>query len=531
MTAWPLQLTGTRVLAGFVLRRERVRVAVWTTAVPLLVLLTAASVKGLYPTQHDLDVAARASEDNAASIAFNGPPLALDTLGGEVAFQTGSLGLVLVALMTLFTVGRQTRGEEEAGRAELVRSMAVGRHANAAAALIVAVAMNVVVGVLLTAGLIAMDLPVSGSAVFGASFCALGLVFAGATTVLAQISENTRVVHGGAGALLGLAFLLRAVGDIGDGTVSWLSPLGWVQKARPYAGERWWPLLIAAGCAVATVVVAAVLAGRRDLGAGLVAPRPGPERAAPALGRPLGLARRLQRGALLGWSCAVFLAGAAYGWVADDVEDFVSDNDTMRDIITGYGGADLTDAYLSRSLLTVALLGAGFAVQSALLPRGEETALRAEPVLATPVSRRRWVGSHLMVAMGGSVVVLVSAGLGTGVTYAAVSRDAGQIPRLLGAALAYAPALWVLAGLATALYGLLPRAVVGAWALFALCLLAGLLGEVLGLPERVTGLSPFEHVPHLPAEEFTVVPLLVLTLLAAGLTAVGQAGFRGRDVG
>ncbi|MEU4654608.1 ABC transporter permease [Streptomyces sp. NPDC023723] len=476
-------------------------------------------------------MAARASEDNAASIAFNGPTLALDTLGGEVAFQTSSLGMVLVALMTLFMVGRQTRGEEEAGRAELIRSMAVGRHANAASALFVATAMNVVVGLLLSGGLIVLDLPVTGSAVFGASFCALGLVFAGATAVFAQISENTRVVHGSAGALLGLAFLLRAVGDAGDGRASWLSPIGWAQKSRPYADERWWPLLVPVGCAVAAVVGAAALAARRDLGAGLVAPRPGPARAARSLGRPLGLAWRLQRGSLLGWSCAVFLAGVAYGWVADDVEDFVGDNDTMRDIIAGYGGADLTDAFLSRSLLTVALVGAGFAVQSALCPRGEETALRAEPVLATPVSRRRWFAGHLVVAMGGSVVVLVSAGLGTGIAYAVVSRDAGQVPRLLAAALVYAPALWVLAGLAAALYGLFPGAVVGAWALFALCLLIGLLGEVLGLSGRVTGLSPFEHVPHLPAGKSGVAPLVVLALLAAGLTAVGQAGFRGRDVG
>ncbi|WP_406258244.1 hypothetical protein OIA45_00705 [Streptomyces chartreusis] len=84
--------TGTAVLTRLIVRRERVRILIWTAAVPLLVLLTAASVKGLYPTQHDLDVAAEASEGNAAAIAFNGPAQGLDTLGGEVAFQVAPSG-------------------------------------------------------------------------------------------------------------------------------------------------------------------------------------------------------------------------------------------------------------------------------------------------------------------------------------------------------------------------------------------------------------------------------------------------------
>jgi len=357
MSAAAVELTGTGTLTRLMLRRERVRVAVWVAAIPLLVLLTAASVKGLYPTRHDLDVAARGSQGNAAAIAFNGPALALDTVGGEVAFQTGTIGLVVVALLSIFMIGRQTRGEEEAGRTELVRALPTGRHATAAAALLVVTGMNAAVAAVVTLGLLALGLPATGSIVFGVSFFDLGLVFASFTTVAAQISENTRVVHGSTGAVLGAAFVVRALGDIGDGTASWFSPIGWVQKTRPYAGERWWPLLVAVACTAASLALASALAARRDLGAGLVPPRPSPSQAAPGLGRPLGLALRLQRGSLIGWSCAVFLAGVAYGWVADDVKEFIGDNDTMRKVIASIGGADITDAYLTRSLLTVALVG------------------------------------------------------------------------------------------------------------------------------------------------------------------------------
>ncbi len=525
------ELTGTATLTRFILRRDRVRILVWVVAIVLLVVVTAASVKGLYPTQAALDEAAAVTHGNAAAIALNGPDQGLDTLGGQVAFQVGAFGLVVVALMSMFMVGRETRAEEEAGRLELVRAMAVGRHAPTAAALTVTTGMNVAVGALVTLGLLGLGLPTAGAVVLGVSFCALGLVFASVATVAAQVTENTRVVYGSTGAVLGVAFVLRAAGDIGDGTLSWFTPIGWAQKTRPFAGERWWPLLIAAGFTAGLLALAGGLAARRDVGAGLVPPRPGPRVAAPGLGRPLGLALRLQRGTLIGWSVGLFLTGAAYGWVANDVEDLVGDNDALREVIARAGGASLTDSYLSTSLLMMALIATGYAVQSALRPRGEETGLRAEPVLATRLSRGHWVASHLAVALAGSMAVLAAAGLGVGLAYGIVSNDLGQVPRLLGAALAYTPALWLLVGVTTALFGLAPRAVSAAWAVLAGFLVVGLLGEVLNLPAWANDLSPFQHTPQLPAADLTITPLAVLAATAAALITVGMAAFQRRDVG
>ena len=122
-------------------------------AILVVVISTVASVKGLYPTQADLDKAAAASEDNAAAIIFNGPPQGLDTVGGQVAFQTGTFGLILVGLMSIFMLGRATRGEEEAGRSELLRSLPIGEHALPGAALLTVTAMNVVTGALVASAL------------------------------------------------------------------------------------------------------------------------------------------------------------------------------------------------------------------------------------------------------------------------------------------------------------------------------------------------------------------------------------------
>src|SRR5439155_1487619 len=252
-------------------------------------------------SEHLDEVVRRLSELGVTSLVSHPPTLEelfLRHYGGE-------LGMVVVALMSVFMIGRLTRGDEEAGRLELVRSLPVGNHAPTFAALIVVVAMNVAVGVLSSASLLAEGLPTAGSLVLGASFAAMGLFFTAAALVVAQITENTRVVYGSSGALLGLAYVMRIIGDIGDGRVSGFSPIGLAQKTRPFAGERWWPLLPLLAAAVALIAVAFRLAVRRDHGAGLVAPRPGRSVAAPSLGHPLGLAMRLQRGALMGWGAGV----------------------------------------------------------------------------------------------------------------------------------------------------------------------------------------------------------------------------------
>jgi ABC-2 type transport system permease protein len=127
--------------------------------------------------------------------------------------------------------------------------------------------------------------------------------------------------------------------------------------------------------------------------------------------------------------------------------------------------------------------------------------------------------------------VLAVAGLSVGISDAAVTGDLEVVPEALGAALAYAPAIWVLVGLTVALIGLEPRAAAASWAFLAVCFVIGMLGQLLDLPTWVEDVSPFQHVPQLPAAEFALVPLLVLTAASAGLTAAGLVGLRHRDIG
>lgn len=524
------ELEGTAPLVRLIVRRDRLRLLLWVAGIIALVVATAASTKGLYPTQAKLDAAAKVAEDNPAALAFNGPPYALDTIGGQVAFQVGAFGLMLVGLMSLLTVGRLTRGEEDSGRLELVRSMPVGRYAPLAAGLVVVTAQCVVVGALVTVTLLLEDLPLHGSVALGASYVALGLLFMGITVVAAQVSENPRVAGGIAGAILGASFALRALGDAGSGTLSWLSPIGWAQKARPYAGEVWWPLLLCVAVGGALVWVAAVLADRRDFGAGLVRPRPGPEGAPRSLRSPLGLAVRLNRATVGWWGVSALSLGLVYGSIAESIGDFVSDDETLRDLVAAYGGENLIDAYLATSLVIVALLAAGPGLQVATRLRSEESGLRAEAMLATPTSRVGWAVSNLVVAMASTALAVVSGGLGLGLAYAVTGGGADQVPRIAVASLAYVPATWVLTALALALFGFASRWTVAAWGALAGCFVIGMFGTILDLPAWVRDLSPYQHTPSVPAADARVLPLVALTAVVAVLIALGLAAFRSRDV-
>ena len=523
-------LTGTWSLARFILRRDRVRLPVWIIGITLLVLSTAASVKSLYPTQADLDAAAQTADENAALIALNAPAYALDTLGGQAVFNVGSFGYAVMALMGMFLVGRHTRADEENGRTELFRATVLGRNAPVTAVLVVAAGAFAVLGGLITLSMLSQDLPTAGSVLYGAAMGMFGLLFACITAVTVQVTEHNRAALGLAGVALGVAYVLRAIGDVGTGTLSWLSPMGWAQAARPYAGERWWALLLLAAAATLCVGVAFAVQGVRDLGGGLVPPRPGPPAASAALVRPGGLALRLQRASLVAWTLGLGLTGVSYGSVGQDVRDLIGNNNAFEDIIA-QGGGNLTDAFFTTSLLMLALIAGGFAISSTLRLRSEETSGRAEPLLATGLGRTRWVISYLGVALGGSAALMAAAGLGMGLTYGIAVSDLGQVGRLVGAAVAFVPALWLLVGVTLVIFGWVPRATAAAWGVLAACFVTGLFGALLDLPGWVVDLSPFQSVPQMPAQGFAVTPIVSLTAVAAALVTAGVVGFRRRDAG
>jgi ABC-2 type transport system permease protein len=94
------------------------------------------------------------------------------------------------------------------------------------------------------------------------------------------------------------------------------------------------------------------------------------------------------------------------------------------------------------------------------------------------------------------------------------------------------PAIGILGAAVVVVVTVLPRWATGAsWGLVVLCVFIGpMFGPSLGLPSWLVNLSPFSHVPNAPAVDVTLVPLLVLGLVAALLAAVGAAVLHRRNL-
>jgi ABC-2 type transport system permease protein len=533
-------LAGTGTLARLALRRDRIRLLVWGAIIVGLVAVTASSVTSLYATAAKRQQYTESVGASPASAVLGGPGLGLPHLGGIVIAESSTMCLVIIALLSTMLVVRHTRAEEESGRAELVAAAVVGRHARLSAALVAAFAIDLAIGIGLALALIGYGLPATGSVALALAIAGTGAVFASIAAVTAQLSEHSRTANGAAAAVLGLAFILRAIGDASGVSnpgaplrnLSWASPLGWAHRVRAYDGERWWLLGVMLAACLALIMVAALLSTHRDVAAGLVPARLGRATAASGLRSAWALAWRLQRGALIGWTVGLAVAAGVFGSIAHDVDSIIGNNAEAAKIFAELGGSGaLINSYLTWVFGLAGVATAGYAVMAVLRSRSEENALRAEPVLATAVKRWQWLASHVAVAITGAVILLVTAGLVVGVVHGIRSgRVAHEVPRMLSAGLIQVPAALVLAAFAVALFGLLPRLVTAAWVFVVGVLLIGQLGGIVGLNRWVQDISPFTHVPRVGAA-VTALPLLWLSAITMLLAALGFVGFRRRDVG
>lgn len=525
-------LAGLGPMVRLVLRRNRVRLAVWFVALVAMLAYIASYYQELFPTQQALDDFAAVSNTPGIK-ALTGLSPAANTLGGAVWTKGWMTIALALALGVVFLATRNGRADEEAGRTELLRSRMLGLHAHTVSSWLVLAALCVLVGagiavVSAAEGLDPDGTGITGSLVLGASVTGVGLFGLGVAAVAGQVASTARGANAlGSAVVLG-CYVLRMIGDLGSGTLTWASPIGWGQKMEPFAGNRWWPLAWLVALTAALLAGAVAVESRRDHGAGLVAARPGRGWAPRRFASPLGLGLRLQRGPIIGWTLAVVLAAMMFGSVVEAMTDLLDDaSGQAASFLRGVG----VPALLAMLASMIGLITAIFAIQSAISLRTDEASGLIEPQLAGGISRIRWAAQRLLIPVVGSAVLLVLGGAILGSVYGSTVGDASQTASMAGAALAYWPAVMVLVGLAVALFGWAPRvAVPVTWGLMAAMWFATMLGEVFGLPEWLLDALPFAAVPYLPLEELSWTPLVLLTAVGGVLTWAGLDRFVRRDI-
>lgn len=524
------EFAGTGQMLRLYLRRDRIIAPAWSLLIGLMPALQVVSVKDLYATQQQLDSFATTTAASPALLAMYGPVLN-SSLGSIGTWKAGAM-YAMIAIAAVLTVIRHTRVEEETGRAELVGATSIGRFAGLTGALLLTFGAAAVAGIACAASLLAADLPAAGSVAWGAALVASGFVWAAVAAVAAQLSNGARIARGVALGALGAAFAVRAVGDAGNGVLSWFSPLGWCLQIRPYAEERWWVLVPLAAVAAGATLLAYQLLRTRDLGAGLLADRPGPAAAGQVLSGPVGLAWRLQRGSMLGWTVGFGLYGLLIGGAVNSIGGMLDDSGTLQDVVTALGGSDdLEKSFIAYAITMLAAAAAAYSVSSVLRLHEEENSGRAEAVLAAAVGRVRYASSHLLFAIAGPAVALLVSGIGIGVVWGATDGDVvGKLGQSLGAVAVQLPAVWVVTAIALLLFGVVPKYAPLAWAMLSAMIVIVLLGSLGTFPQWLMDLVPFVHPPKLPGASFALAPIAWLLAVTIAGTVLGLAAFRRRDL-
>jgi ABC-2 type transport system permease protein len=384
-------MDGAGRLLRLQVRTGWIGLAAWPVAIAALVAATAAGIAGLFQTAADRAMYAATVGDSVATQALNGRAYAADTLGGITAYEVGFMGQVLFPIAGLAIALRHTRREEEAGRLELLTAARLDQRAPSAVAFVLVLCAAAATGLLVWAAGLAVGLPMAGTAWYAASIAATISLFGALGLLVGQLVEHTR-----SGWMLGLgliaaAYLLRVLVDGLQWSTTWLSPLGWYVEVRPYAADpQWWPLAACGVATVALVVAAGVVRARRDLGAGVVRPRPGPARAAARLATPSGLAWRLTRGAAYGWSALAIVVAGVFGTLAEEMTRLVEANPSLIAALGIERGGDLV---LRMGLVVAVIAAAAAAVQGINRLGEEETSDRLGLLAATRVPRARvWSG-------------------------------------------------------------------------------------------------------------------------------------------
>ena len=523
-------LAGFGLSVRFILRRNWLRLVVWAAVLAMMIPIVYTSQQATFPTQAARDAYANVANTPAIA-AMTGLPYAAGSLGGILVIKIWMTLAVALGFASIFLVTRNGRADEEAGRTELLRGSALGRHAFSLANYTVAGSLSVATGLLISLLALSDKLPAAGSWVLGGSIAGVGLAFVGVSALCGQLASTSRGANSLGVAVLAAFYLIRAVADVDahDTNVtalSWFSPIGWGQNMRSYAQDTWWPLLALVALAAAACILALRIETRRDLGMGLLPARPGPARATAFLASPLGLSLRLQRATLISWLFGAIVAGLFFGSVAKAMTTVLDPSNTVAKAFLG-GSHDMLNGILGTFVLFTAMLAGAFALQSLSGARAEESGGRLESQLAGSLARTRWLGAHIAVAAAGSALMLLLGGWLTGVS----SNGAASGSAMAWAAFAYWPAVLLMMGAMLFLHGFLPRQSVSlSWAIYGVSVVVAMFGPLFSLSESAIKATPFGAVPRMPAVDFSLPPVLVLTAIAVGLGALGVWRFRTRDI-
>ena len=453
------------VIARLVFLRAARSGAAWGLVFGLFIILQTLGYTSAYKTPASRAGLERAYGNNAGLNALLGQARDIGTIAGWASWRfVGILG-VLGALWGLLTSTRLLRGEEDAGRYDLLLAGQTTRRRAAAQAVAGLGAGLLALFIVTAAGTIVAGLPASAGFTIGqclyfsVTLVASAAVFLAIGALASQLASTRRAAAAVTGAIFAIAFALRMAADSDQHLhwLVWLSPIGWVEESRPLTSPD--PAALLPVLLLAAIVIAMTLrlAGSRDLGAAAIRGRDVSRPHLTLLGSAAGLAVRLMRPAAIVWLLTTAGFALLLGSIAQSSAADVTGSREIQQAISRLGGhGSVAAAYLGLTFLILSSLIALAAAGQVGAIRAEEASGHLENLLVRPVSRTSWLAGRLAL----SAVLLITAGVAAGL--AAWAGAAGQHSGLRLGSLAAAglntvpPGLFLL-GLGALMLGAWPR--------------------------------------------------------------------------
>jgi ABC-2 type transport system permease protein len=490
------------------LHRDGLQLSLWIVGTALLASAAYAGVQDSFGSEQDRQMLLVAAIANPVILLFRGLPSGADE-GAFIAFLIVPFLCMLAAFMSSFLAVRHTRAEEESGRAELVGATPAGRMLPTVVTLVHGLVANLALSVLAALALIAAGLDAGGSFVLGSAAGVVGVFFLGVGLVAAQLMRTSRGANTVAVTVLLSTYLLAGIGNalgtpsddlqrMESSWLTWLSPFGWAENARPFADDNLWPLVLCKLVGLALAATAIVLQSRRDIGSAFVAERVGRADAHPALSSTTALVWRLSAGSIVGWSIGAAISGLLATTLASVVEEVGAENPAIEAIlaqITSQQGS-IAQGLLTTFFVMIGILAACAAVQTITRARQEETHGTAEPVLATPIDRVRWLADFVVVGFAAIVIILAAGVAAASLGILANDGDPDLYRGAITVALGQVVAALVFLVVTALVFVVAPRWTIPAgWTLVLLAAVIGLFGPIFGMPESLTWLSPVAAAP------------------------------------
>jgi ABC-2 type transport system permease protein len=474
-------------------------------------------------------------QDNPAVRIMQGVPNSLDSAGGFTVWDGGWFFQLILAVWALLTTSRLLRGEEDVERTDLLLAGPVRATRATALALVGVGAAALLIGVAVTITMIAFGTGLQGSALLGLGLAGVTATFAAVAAVTSQLVDVRRRAAALAAGFLGLAYVLRMVGNSTDARswVRWATPLGWMDELQPYGDPDLRVLVPMLIVPVLLAALALMLRARRDLGGALLATDAGREPHLRLLGSPIAFAWRSNRAVLLGWILGLGAYAAVMGSLISTMIDWLAHDKSYQQIMADLG---LDQVLKTRGFLSMmgTMIGLAVALQVAWrmgAARAEEESGRVEAILARPVSRLRWLGGHALLSLLGGALLLAATGTAMWLGVVASGSDEITWDDSIRSVLNTLPVLVLVGGLAVFTFGLLPRLTVALPVTVTVVgYLVTLIGPALSWPSWILNLSPFTHLALVPAVPWAATSGIVMTCLGLVFLGVGLLAFQRRDV-